>query len=96
MAKMTTNLDRGLGDPNPTAPVGRHRHSVPSGFLESLGILPAIKRGPNGEIGEIGAPDDFHEFFRSKGQERSDERAAKSDDKYRRGFVFFSPMKNAA
>jgi len=46
-----------------TIPVGSHRFNLPYvGFLEELGIVPALKRVPNGEVGLIELDSDLDHF----------------------------------
>ena len=67
-----------------TIPIGSHRFNLPyPGFLEELGIVPALKRVPNGEVGLIeldsdldhfqdGDFDIFYEYIHNLAHQRSD------------------------
>ena len=79
--------------------VGRtyEKYRRPSGLLASIGIMPSTKRVPNGEIGEVGFPpvgDESNIQHRSRHAHQIDRIRERSDQKYRRGFVFFSLMKD--
>ena len=79
--------------------VGRtyEKYRIPSGLLASIGIMPSTKRVPNGEIAEVGFPpvaDEYNIANRARHADRIDKGRERSDQKYRRGFVFFSLMKD--